>query len=70
MKITVSTERDKAYILKNSPKLRDKGNPEEIQKIFITPDLTPNEQAENKKLRAELKEKNKDGNFFGYEMEK
>ena len=52
IKITVSTERDKAYILKNSPKLRDKGNPEEIQKIFITPDLTPNEQVENKKLQA------------------
>ena len=60
----IPTEHDKAFILRNSFKLRSDDNPEEIKKIFITPDLTPKEQKENKKLRAELKEKNKDGNFF------
>ena len=64
LKIMIPTEHDKAFILRNSFKLRSDDNPEEIKKIFITPDLTPKEQKENKKLRAELKEKNKDGNFF------
>jgi len=34
------------------------------KKIFVTPDLTPTEQAANQKLRQQLKEKNKQGNFF------
>ena len=64
LKIMIPTEHDKAFILCYSFKLRSDDNPEDIKKIFITPDLTPKEQKENKKLRAELKEKNKDGNFF------
>ena len=35
--------------------------PLNIQKVFITPDLTTNEQEANKKLRAQLKERNKNG---------
>ena len=64
LKITLPTEHDKAYILRNSFKLRNDENPDDVKKIFVTPDLTPKEQEDNKKLRAELKEKNKDGNFF------
>ena len=35
-----------------------------IQKIFITPDMTPKEQEANKKLRNELKELNKEGRIY------
>ena len=62
--ITVSTEQEKAEILRNCTKLRNSNNPNEVEKIFITPDLTPLEQTANRKLRKELKEKNKSGNLF------
>ena len=43
LKIMILTEHDKAYILCNSFKLRSGDNPDDIKKIFITPDLTPKE---------------------------
>jgi len=33
-------------------KLRGSGNPEDVRKVFVMPDLTPTEQAKNKTLRA------------------
>ena len=62
LKIFIVTE--KALILLNSIKLRNENNPEEIQKIFITPDLTPKEQEANKKLIVELRDLNKDGRVY------
>ena len=50
LKFMIPTDHDKAFILRNSFKLRDDGNPDVIKKIFITPDLTPKEQEESKKL--------------------
>ena len=47
--------------MRNFTKLRNTNLPSVIQKVFITPDLMPKEQAINKKLCAELKEMNKDG---------
>ena len=64
LKITVVSEVEKAKILRNSTKLHASHNPLHIQKVFITPDLTPKEQEANKKLRAELKERNKNGNHY------
>ena len=64
LKVSVSSEQEKAMILRNCIKLHNSDNPAIINKIFIIPDLTPIEQAANKKLRDELKEKNRDGNFF------
>ena len=64
LKIGVNTESIKKQILRNSVKLRDDDKPAHMKKIFITPDLTPNEQKLNNKLRAKLKEKNKGGNLF------
>ena len=64
LKITVSSELDKAKILRSCTRLSRHENPPEIQKLFITPDLTPREQEVNKKLRAELKELNKEGNLY------
>jgi len=59
IKVSVDSEQDKAVILRNCTKLRDKGNPEDIQKVYITPDLTPREQQGNKALRFRLAEMNK-----------
>jgi len=50
LKISVSTESEKAAILQNCIKLRSSSNPPDMQKIYITPDLTPKEQELNKKL--------------------
>ena len=64
LKVSVSSDQEKAMILRNCIKLRNSDNPSNTNKIFITPYLTPIEQAANKKLRDELKERNRDGNFF------
>ena len=60
----MESEREKATILRNCTKLRAKDNPEDIQKVYITPDLTPREQQHNKALRARLAEMNKDGKKY------
>ena len=51
-------------LLRNCTKLRDKNNPEEVKKIYVTPDLTPKEQKQSKALRSQLAEMNKDGKKF------
>jgi len=53
---------NKIAVLQNCTKLHNEGNLTDVKKLFITPDLTPAEQAENKRL---LKQKNQKGNFFG-----
>ena len=60
----MASEVEKATILRNSTKLYDSSHPLDVQKVFITPDLTRKEQECNKKLRAELKERNKSGNHY------
>jgi len=59
IKVSVESERDKAMLLRNCTKLRSRDNPEDIQKVYIMPDLTPREQQHNKDLRVQLAEKNK-----------
>ena len=63
-KVSVESEREKAVILRNCTKLRARDIPEEIQNVYITPDLTPREQQHNKALRAQLAEMNKDGKKY------
>ena len=63
-KISVESERDKAMLLRNRTKLRARDNPEDIQKVYITQDLTPREQQHNKDLRIQLAEKNKSGKKY------
>ena len=70
LKISVNTETEKASILQNRIKLKNDVHPEEIQKIFITPDVIPKEQEVNKKLRDELKELNKEGRIYYIKMAK
>ena len=59
LRVDVPSEKLKKQVLHNSSKLRDDSNPDWVKKIFITPDLTPKEQAENKVLREKLAELNK-----------
>ena len=63
-KITVASEHDKVAILRRCTKFRNIDNPKDVQKLYITPDLTPAEQEINRKLREDLREKNCDGNFY------
>ena len=44
MKITVASEHDKVAILRRCTKFRNTDNPKDVQKLYITPDLTPAEQ--------------------------
>ena len=48
MKITLLTREEKLKILYNRFNLRNKEHPTHINKVFITPDLTPQQQAKNK----------------------
>ena len=48
LKITLNSEDEKVKILRSCTKLQDKNYPEEVRKIFITPDQTPQEQKETK----------------------
>jgi len=54
VRITVSSECDKAIILRNSTKLRSINGAEYLKKVFITPDMTRAEQEQNKALRYRL----------------
>ena len=64
LKLSVSSKREKSLILKNRTKLRNKEHPNDIQRIYITPDLTPKEQKENRALRNNLAELNQTGKNF------
>ena len=61
LKVQVSSEKSKKMVLHNTAKLRDHSNQDHIKKIFITPDLIPKQQKENKILREKLNEMNKSG---------
>jgi len=64
LKIAVSSKEEKTLILRNRLKLRNKENPPNILKVFITSDLTPLEQQKQKQLRSQLSEMNKSGNKY------
>ena len=64
LKISVSSKHEKALVLKNCVKLRNKNHPADIQRVYITPDLTLKEQQENKALRSQLLELNKSGKHY------
>ena len=68
-KVSVESEHEKAVMLHNCTKLRARDIREEIQNVYITPDLTPREQQHNKVLRAQLAERNKDGKKYWIKTE-
>ena len=45
-------------------KVANKNNPENVRKVYVTPDLTPQEQQHNKVLRNQLAEMNKGENKY------
>ena len=64
LKITLNSENEKVKVLRSCTKLRDKNYPEEVRKIFITPDQTPQEQKRNKELRTQLATLNATSNDY------
>jgi len=64
LKLLVSSKSEKSLILKNCTKLRNKKHPNDIQRIYITLNLTPEEQKENRALRNKLAKLNQTGKNF------
>ena len=64
LKITFASIEDKTAVLRNKSQLRREDVSEYIKNIYITPDLTPTEQENNKKLRQELSTLNKEGKKY------
>ena len=56
LQVTVSTERDKAIILRNSTKFRSVNGAEYLKELYITPDMIPMEREQNKALHSRLNE--------------
>ena len=54
----------KKAVLRNKIKLREQEHSEHICKLFITPDMTPKKQKENKELRFKPAEMNKSGKKY------
>ena len=63
-KVTVTKIQEKSNILRNCYKLRSSKNPTYVQKIFVTPYLTPLEEKKDKLLKQKLAEMNKDGKTY------
>jgi len=51
-------------LLHNCTKFHARDNPEDIQKVYSTPDLIHQEQQHNKALRAQLAKVNKGGKKY------
>ena len=58
LKVSVESLDKKKAILRNKLKLRQDDNSDHVRKLYITPDLTPTEQRENKALRVQLAQMN------------
>ena len=64
LKLTFSSLEEKANVLKQKLKFKLDKNPENVRKIFVTPDLTPLEQKKNNALRRQLSEMNQVQNIY------
>jgi len=64
LKLSFSTTQEKVLVFKLKSKLRSKDNPEHVRRLFITSDLTPFEQKQNKALRQQLADMNKVENVY------
>ena len=64
LKVTLTSAEDKVAVLRNKSLLQREGVPEFARNVFISPDLTPTGQENNKKLRQELNALNKDGKKY------
>jgi len=64
MKVTLLTREEKLKILRNRFNLRNKEHPTHINKVFITPDLTSQQQTKNKQQHTKLSELNKSEKIY------
>jgi len=64
LKITLPTESAKKQVMRSSGQLRNDSNPDWMKKLYITQDLTPKEQEENRELRKKLSELNSTGRIY------
>ena len=64
LKVTVSSDKEKAAILRSCTRLRKESTPSQFSNVYITPDLTPQQQLQNKLLRNKLAEMNQDGKLY------
>ena len=64
IKVTLSSREEKISILRSRRNLRNKDHPTHVNKVFITPDLTPLQQRTNKHLRIELAELSKSNKCY------
>ena len=64
LRITVGLDKEKAKILHNCTKIHSISEPEYLNNVFITPDLTKKEREENKALRDKLKTMNNGQNNY------
>ena len=68
LKVSLSSVKEKAYILKNKTKLRSTSNPQNICNLFIFPDFTPSKHKKYKALRQQLADMNKTENAYMLKM--
>ena len=62
LKLTFSSLKES--VLKHKLKFKSDNNPDDVRKIFVSPDLTPLEQKKNNDLRRQLSEMNKVQNIY------
>ena len=60
LKVTLDSSETKRQVLTKAKTLRN-SNRSDLQKVYVSPDLTPKEREANKKLRAELKSRRDEG---------
>ena len=70
LRITVGSDEEKAKILHNCTKIRSVSEPEYLNTVFITPDLTKKQHEENKALRDKLKTMNNGQNKYQIKTDK
>ena len=64
LKVSVNSDKEKAAILRSCTRLRNDSTPSHFRKVYITPDLTPQQQAQNKALRSRLAEMNQQEKLY------
>ena len=64
MSLTKVSLEEKTNVLKHKLKFKSDNNPDDVHKIFVSPDLTPLEQKKNNDLRRQLSEMNKVQNIY------
>ena len=65
LKLILSSEHDKALLLRNCTKPWNKENPEDVRRVYVTPDLTPHEQQKIRLLEYNWLKRIRKGGVIG-----